>query len=44
MELLLLGAISLLLSEESVKWGTLCTPNNITNLGILPRKKAGALG
>jgi len=42
--LLLLGAIGLLLGEESVKWGTLYTPNNVTNLGILPRKKAGALG
>jgi len=42
--LLLLGAISLLLGKESVKWGTLCTPNNVTNLGILPRKKVGALG
>ncbi len=43
MGLLLLGAIGLLLGEESVKWGTLYTPNNIINLGILYIKKAGAL-
>jgi len=40
----LLGAIGLLLGKESIKWGTLYTPNNVTNLGILPRKKVGALG
>jgi len=38
------GAIGLLLGEESIKWGTLYTPNNITNLSIFPRKKVGALG
>ena len=43
MGLLLLGAIGLLLGEESVKWGTLYAPDDITNLGILYRKKAGAL-
>ena len=40
----LLGAIGFPSGEESVKWGTLCTPDDVTKLGILPRKKAGALG
>ena len=44
MGLLLLGAISLLLGEKSIKWGTLYMLNNITNLGIFTRKKAGTLG
>jgi len=43
-ELPLLGAISLPSGKESVKWGALYTPNNITNLSILFRKKVGALG
>ena len=44
MGLPLLGAISLLLGKKSVEWGTLYVPNNITNLSIFIRKKAGALG
>ena len=42
--LLLLGAISLLLSKESDKQYTLYSPNNIANFNIFYRKKAGALG
>jgi len=41
--LLLPGATSLLLGEESVKQCTLYSLNNIANLSIFYRKKAGAL-
>jgi len=41
--LLLLGATSLLLGEESVKRYTLYSPNNIADLSVFRRKKVGAL-
>ena len=44
MGLLLLRTVSLLLSEESIKWDALCLPNNIANLSIFYREKVGALG
>ena len=44
MGLLLLRAISFLLSKKSIKQCTLYLPNNIANLSIFYRKKAGALG
>jgi len=43
-ELLPLGTTSLLLSEESIKWDALYLSNNIANLSIFYREKAGALG
>jgi len=39
----LLGATSLPLGEESVKRCTLYSPNNVADLSIFRRKKAGAL-
>ena len=43
-ELLPLGTISLLLSEESIKQDALYLPNNIANLSIFYREKVGTLG
>ena len=43
MGLPLLGTTSLLLSEEPIKQDTLYSPNNIANLSIFYREKAGAL-
>jgi len=40
----LLGTTSLLLSEGPIKRDALCLPNNIANLSIFYREKAGALG
>jgi len=42
--LLLLKTVSLLLSEKPIKRDTLRLSNNIANLSIFYRKKAGALG
>ena len=44
MGLLFLGATSFLLGKESVEWYTLYLPNNIANLSIFYKKKAGTLG
>ena len=44
MGLSLLGTASLLLSKEPIKQDALCSPNNIANLSIFYREKAGALG
>ena len=38
-----LGAISILLSKESVKWCAFYLPNNITNFSFFYRKKARTL-
>ena len=43
MGLLFLGAISLLLGEESVKQCTLYLPNDVANFSIFYRKKADTL-
>jgi len=40
----LLGTASLLLSEKPIKWDALYSSNNVANLGIFCREKAGALG
>ena len=44
MELPLLGTASLLLSEKSIKQDALYLSNNIANLSIFYKEKAGALG
>jgi len=40
----LLGTTSLLLSEEPIKQDALRSPNDVANLSIFCREKAGALG
>jgi len=40
----LLGTASLLLSEKPIKQNALRSSNNVANLGIFYREKAGALG
>jgi len=40
----LLKTASLLLSEKPIKRDTLCLFNNVANLNIFYREKAGALG
>jgi len=40
----LLGTASLLLSEKPIKRDALCSSNNVANLSIFYREKAGALG
>jgi len=42
--LLLLGTASLLLSEKPIKRDALYLSNNVANLSIFYREKAGALG
>jgi len=42
--LLLPGTTSLLLSEEPIKQDALYSPDNIANLSIFYREKAGTLG